>query len=152
MIDRLLHTRWLVRAPIWLYRAGFGFLLGPRMLMLEHTGRKSGTTRYVVLEVVERPRPGRYVIVSGFGERAQWYRNVVADPEVRVSNLFRRRVEARAIPIPPAEAHAALDRYKLQHPRAWRRLEPMLQAALQTSVPTPPMFVVELTQQGEDAR
>jgi hypothetical protein len=38
----LLRTRWIVRAPVGLYRARLGFLLGPRMLMLEHTGRKSG--------------------------------------------------------------------------------------------------------------
>ena len=80
----LLRVRWLVRAPIWLYRARLGFLLGSRLLMLEHLGRKSGTRRYVVLEVVARPRPGTYVVASGFGTRAQWFRNVRANPHVRV--------------------------------------------------------------------
>ncbi|WP_345496653.1 hypothetical protein [Nocardia callitridis] len=27
---RVLQTRWLVRAPIWLYRAGLGFLVDSR--------------------------------------------------------------------------------------------------------------------------
>lgn len=148
MIDRLLHTRWLVRAPIWLYRAGFGFLLGRRMLMLEHIGRTSGATRYVVLEVVERPGPDSYVIVSGFGVKAQWYRNVVANPEVRVSTAFHRSVSARAVPVPPADVEATLKRYAAQHPRAWRRLEPTLRAAMHTSTPRPPMFVVERTPRG----
>lgn len=148
MIDRLLRTRWLVRAPIWLYRAGFGFLLGPRMLMLEHIGRKSGATRYVVLEVVERLGPDSYVIVSGFGAQAQWYRNVIAEPQVRISTGCARRVSARAIPIAPAEAESTLNRYAAQHPRAWRRLEPTLRAALHTSTPRPPMFVVERTRRG----
>lgn len=58
----LLRVRWLVRAPIGLYRAHLGFLFGSRLLMLEHTGRKSGTRRYVVLEVVGHPRPGTYVV------------------------------------------------------------------------------------------
>lgn len=38
---RSLRTRWLVRAPIWLCRAGLGAVLGSRSLMLEHTGRTS---------------------------------------------------------------------------------------------------------------
>ena len=63
----LLRVRWLARAPIGLYRARLGFLLGSRLLMLEHLGRKSGARRYVVLEVVARPRPGTYVVASAFG-------------------------------------------------------------------------------------
>ena len=52
---RALRTRWLVRAPINLYRVGLGFLFGTRLLMLEHVGRRTGARRYVVLEVVDRP-------------------------------------------------------------------------------------------------
>ena len=61
--DAGLRTRWLVRMPVWLYRARLGFLFGNRLLMVEHIGRKSGRRRYVVLEVasltryaVSRPR------------------------------------------------------------------------------------------------
>jgi len=67
---RLLQTRWIVRAPVWLYRARLGFLLGSRLLMLEHTGRKTGTRRYAVLEIVYCPQPGTYVVASGFGTPA----------------------------------------------------------------------------------
>lgn len=73
-----------MRAPIWLFRARLGFLMGSRLLMLEHIGRRSGQRRYVVLEVVDRPGPGRYVVASGFGERSQWFRNIQAKPSVRV--------------------------------------------------------------------
>ena len=68
----------MVRAPITLYRHGLGWVFGRRVLMLEHTGRRSGQARFVCLEVVERPGPDRVVIVSGFGERAEWYRNLHA--------------------------------------------------------------------------
>jgi hypothetical protein len=50
-----LQTRWLVRSPIWAYRAGLGLVFGSRLLMLEHRGRVSGLSRYVVLEVVDHP-------------------------------------------------------------------------------------------------
>jgi deazaflavin-dependent oxidoreductase (nitroreductase family) len=46
--------------------------------------RKSGLGRYVVLEVVDHPTPDSYVVASGFGEKAQWFRNVKANPRMRV--------------------------------------------------------------------
>ncbi|MGH3562280.1 MAG: nitroreductase family deazaflavin-dependent oxidoreductase, partial [Mycobacterium sp.] len=82
--SRILRSRRLMRAPIWIYQARLGGLLGPRLLMVEHIGRKSGTRRYVVLEVVDHPTPDTYVVASGFGPKAQWFRNIRANPRVRV--------------------------------------------------------------------
>ena len=104
--DRFFRTRWLVRMPIGLYRAGFGFLFGKRLLMLEHTGRKSGARRRVVLEVLARPAPGQYVIIAGFAGTAQWYRNITTNPRVRVSTGFRRNMAALAEPALEAESAA----------------------------------------------
>jgi deazaflavin-dependent oxidoreductase (nitroreductase family) len=126
----LLRTRWLVRAPVWLYRARLGILLGPRFLMLEHTGRKSGARRYVVLEVAEHRPPGTYVVVSGFGDRAQWFRNILAGPRVRVYVLSRKPAAATARVLPQQEATAALAAYSARHPRAWAAMKPVLQDTL----------------------
>lgn len=126
---RILRRRALARAPIALYRAGLGFLLGHRMLLLEHLGRSSGERRHAVLEVTDRPAHGRYVVVSGFGERAQWFRNVVAEPRVRVSVGRRRAVPATAHRLPQDRAAALLAEYPHRHPRAWARLEPTIRAA-----------------------
>jgi deazaflavin-dependent oxidoreductase (nitroreductase family) len=98
----LLRVRWFVRAPIWLFRSRLGFVFGTRLLMLEHTGRTSGLRRYVVLEVVDHPAPRRYVVVSGFGARAQWFRNVQANREVRVYVGARGPAAASAIRLDPA--------------------------------------------------
>ena len=133
---RLLRTRWIVRVPVGLYRARLGFLLGSRLLMLEHTGRKSGARRYVVLEVVGHPRPGSYVVVSGFGDRAQWFRNVRADPRVRVFAGSRRPTPATARLLSTVEAAAALTAYAARHPRAWASLKPVLEATLGAQVDT----------------
>jgi deazaflavin-dependent oxidoreductase (nitroreductase family) len=144
LLARLLKTRALVRAPIWLYRARLGFLMGHRMLLLEHIGRKTGARRYAVLEVVERPSPDEYVIVSGFGERAQWYRNVLAEPHVRVSVGRRRDVPAMATPMSRDSAEAALARYAERYPKTWARIEPTLEAALQTPELDLPMLTLAL--------
>lgn len=141
---RALTTRWLVRAPIYAYRAGLGFLFGSRLLMLEHIGRTSGARRFVVLEVVERPGPDRYVVVSGFGRRAQWYRNIVAHPHVRVSCGMRRGQPATAVPLSPDESAAALRRYAHIHPRAWRNLRSTIESATGRPVDTLPMVALRL--------
>jgi deazaflavin-dependent oxidoreductase (nitroreductase family) len=148
----LLRTRWLVRAPVWLYRARLGALLGPRFLMLEHTGRKSGTRRYVVLEVVEHPSPGTYLVVSGFGDRAQWFRNIRANPQVRVRTLSRRPATATARILPQAEAAAALTAYSARRPRTWAGIKPVLQGTLGSpadEVETRlPVIALELSRKG----
>lgn len=126
----LLRVRWVVRAPIGLYRARLGFVFGRRLLMLEHVGRTSGLRRYVVLEVVDRPGPGTYVVVSGFGARAQWLRNVEADPRVHVSVGAHHRAPATARRLGSDEASAALERYARAHPRAWSALRPVLEETL----------------------
>lgn len=141
---RALTTRWLVRSPITLYRAGLGFLFGTRMLMLEHRGRKTGARRFVVLEVVDHPAPGEYVVVAGFGERAQWYRNVLAHPAVRVSCGLRRGVPASAVPMTGAESAAALRDYAERHPRAWANLRATIEAAVGHPVEGLPMVRLRL--------
>lgn len=126
----MLRTRWFVRAPIWLFRARLGALFGGRLLMLEHLGRRSGQPRLVVLEVVDRPRPDTCVVVSGFGRRAQWYRNIEAHPTVRLWLGSRRPSAATARPLPADEAAAALRSYAAAHPRAWASLRPVLEETL----------------------
>lgn len=122
-----LRARWLVRAPIGLYRARLGFLFGHRFLLLEHIGRTSGRRRFVVLEVIGRPSPDRYLVISGFGEKAQWFRNVMADERVRVSVGARGPRPARARRLDDRAAAAALDGYAARHPHAWARLRPVLE-------------------------
>lgn len=113
--------RLVARAPIPLFRAGLGFLLGSRLTMLEHRGRVSGQARYVVLEVLEHDSGG-LLVVSGYGRGAQWYRNVLANPDVRVWSGRRRRVHARAIPVPVVEVPARLEEYRRRHRRAAKAL------------------------------
>lgn len=127
---RLLRTRWVVRAPVWLFRLRLGFLFGTRLLMLEHTGRVTGARRFAVLEVVASPRPGTYVVASGFGSRAQWYRNVRARPQVRVYRGAHGAVPGTARQLSGEEAAAALTAYAVSHPRAWSRLKPVFEATL----------------------
>ncbi|WP_306306921.1 nitroreductase family deazaflavin-dependent oxidoreductase [Nocardia thailandica] len=133
-----------MRAPIIVYRVGLGFLFGTRLLMLEHIGRRTGARRYVVLEVVDRPAPGEYVIVSGFGDRAQWYRNIQAHRGVRVWCGLRRAAPATSVPMTAAESAAALNRYIQTHPGAWKKLRATIEYATGAPIDTLPMVRVHI--------
>ncbi|MGV0788297.1 nitroreductase family deazaflavin-dependent oxidoreductase [Mycolicibacterium sp. XJ2] len=146
---KALRSRRLMRAPIGLYRARLGFIFGSRILLLEHIGRKSGRTRQVVLEVLDRPHPDAYIVASGFGTRAQWYRNVQAEPRVRVSVGARVSMPAIARPLSTGEADAALRRYVDRHRRAWETMKPVLESTLGAPITTEntalPMVELRLT-------
>ncbi len=119
-----------MRAPIGVYKARLGFLFGSRMLMLEHIGRVSGARRYVVLEVFGHPTPDVYLVVSGFGSRSQWFRNLQADPSARVWVRGRRGVPARASRLGDVAADAALESYVAQHARAWAKFRSVVENTL----------------------
>ncbi|MGO4750476.1 nitroreductase family deazaflavin-dependent oxidoreductase [Streptomyces sp. 2MCAF27] len=114
--------RLLLRAPIRLYRWHLGWLLGGRCLLLTHTGRTSGLPRQAVLEVTGRdPSTGAYHLASGFGPRAQWYRNIQHTPRVTIQ-IGRHRTAAVAQPLTPEESGRVMAAYALRHPRLARRL------------------------------
>lgn len=127
---RLLRSRTLMRAPVWIYRARAGALFGARILMLEHIGRKSGAPRYVVLEVVDHVSRDAYVVASGFGRKAQWFRNIEANPRVRVYLGGHAPRPASARILDQHEAAQTLTAYRSRHPKSWERLRPVLEKTL----------------------
>lgn len=72
---------YLFRAPVRLYRWKLGWVFGKRLMMLTHTGRKTGKRRRTVLEVVEYRKEGPEVVVAnGFGRDCDWVLNIEAGP------------------------------------------------------------------------
>jgi deazaflavin-dependent oxidoreductase (nitroreductase family) len=149
-IARVLRSPTLARAPIWVFRARLGFLFGSRLLMLEHVGRRTGLPRQVVLEVVGHPTPDAYVVPSGFGARAQWFRNVQANPCVRVCVGGRGPVPATARVLGRDEAERVLAAYRRSHPRAWAGFRPVVEETLGHGISDPDraLPMVELTLDG----
>ncbi|MGH3355381.1 MAG: GNAT family N-acetyltransferase [Nocardioidaceae bacterium] len=112
--------RLIFRAPILLYRARLGWLLGHRFVLVQHRGRRSGRPRQVVVEVVTRDRStGAVTVASGFGTGADWYRNLRADPEA-VIWVSRRRTVVRATPLSAEDGGEAMVEYARRHPLAAR--------------------------------
>ncbi|GAA4922537.1 deazaflavin-dependent oxidoreductase (nitroreductase family) [Actinomycetospora succinea] len=123
---RRAFSRALVRAPVLVYRCGLGWVFGRRLVLLTHIGRRSGRPRHVALEVVGRGEArDSYVVASGYGARAQWFRNVLAHPEVSYQ-VGRRRRDGWAYALPSAESGRRLAEYATRHPRAAAALMRML--------------------------
>ena len=108
-------SRALFRAPIHLYRLGLGRLFGKRILLLNHIGRVTGKQRQVILEVVEHdPTDGSFVVASGWGPTAAWYRNILHTPEVSIQ-VGRHTIPVTALPLTPEEGADIFAKYAAQH-------------------------------------
>jgi deazaflavin-dependent oxidoreductase (nitroreductase family) len=113
----------LNRAPIPLYRAHLGWVLGTRLLMLTTTGRKSGRTRRTVVEVVKRAdgptganAPTLWVIASR-GPHSDWYANAVAAGPTHIT-WMTRSFTPRVHALDTDERVDLLADYQRHHPRA----------------------------------
>ncbi len=65
-----------------LYAIGLGPLVGRVILLLTTTGRKTGLTRVTPLQYEEID--GKYYVGAARGQKADWFRNILANPRVKV--------------------------------------------------------------------
>ncbi len=114
----------LMRAPVWLFR--WRLFPGRRLVMLSHTGRRTGRERAAVLEVVGyEPRPPTWYVGAAWGERSDWFRNLEQNPEATVT-CGRRRHPVRARMVDRDEAARIYAAYVAAHPRSARLIGRMV--------------------------
>ena len=119
-------TRLLMRCPIWLFRMHLGWMVGERFLLLTHTGRNSGVPRQTILEVLQHETASdAYYVLSGWGGKADWLRNVEKTPEVIIT-VGRRQLHARAERLGSEAAERAILAYAKRNPLAIRVLPRMM--------------------------
>lgn len=114
--------KWFLHAPTWLFRAHIGFVMGKRFMMIEHTGRTSGNLYRTVLEVAGRyPERDEWIVTSGTGANADWYRNIVAGGLDAVwIGSTRYTAAPRFLDAP--EAALVMLGYEQAHPKAAAKL------------------------------
>ena len=114
--------RFGLRLPIWLYRLRLGWLLGNRFLLLIHLGRKSGLPRQTVIEVVKHDMESNsFYVVSGWGEKSDWYQNIQKNPEVMIW-VGNRKLPVHAEDILLSETVDILEEYTRRYPLAFKEL------------------------------
>ncbi len=107
--------RLALRMPLTLFRLGLGGLLNSMRLMILTThGRKSGQARHVAIEY--RRHGSTIYMISGWGERPDWYQNLLTDPLVTIQ-LGRQTLSALADKVTdPAEALRAVNLFRRDAP------------------------------------
>lgn len=76
-------VRFFLRTPLTFFRLGLGDVLNMlRLMVLTTRGRKSSQPRHVAVEY--RRHGSKVYIISGWGERPDWYKNLLADPLVTI--------------------------------------------------------------------
>lgn len=115
-------TRFLFRIPTHLYRLRLGWLFGSRLLLINHVGRVSGKPRQTILEVAERDGDS-YVVASGWGLTAAWYRNILHTPDVTIQ-VGRRTIPVTAVPLDKEEGAKVFVRYGSRHRTAAKYVLP----------------------------
>ncbi len=107
--------RWLLRLPVFFYQLGLGDLMNAaHILILGTRGRTSGLPRYTSIEY--RRHGSKLYLVSAWGERPHWFRNLRQTPEVLVQT-GRKTFAGRASPVTnPGEALRVLHLFRRRAP------------------------------------
>lgn len=120
-------VRTLLRMPIWLYRLKLGWLAGRRLTYIAHRGRNTGARREVVVETVHyEPATPEVFVVAAWGPGPDWYRNLKAASAIEVRIGRQHWPEPRHRFLDEEETRQTLLAYQRAHPRAWKRLAPLL--------------------------
>ena len=113
--------RFGLHLPTWLYRLHLDWLLGQRFLLLLHTGRKTGRIHRTVVEVVSHEESLNFYVVSGWGRKADWNRNIHERSEVKI-RVGGRTMPARAEDVPAEKAAGIMEEYTNRYPLAFKEL------------------------------
>ncbi len=101
--------------PQFLYAIGLGPIYGRVVLLLTTIGRKSGLPRVTPLQYEEIN--GCIYVGSARGTKADWYRNIVANPNVKI-RVKARQFDGAAEPVTDPQRIADFLEYRLtKNPR-----------------------------------
>jgi len=87
MMDFYPKAKWakfFIKSPILLWRLGLGPITGKIFLLITTWGRKSGLPRRTMIEY--HKTNGIKYAACAFGEKADWYQNLRANPQVTIQS------------------------------------------------------------------
>ena len=113
-------TKKLNAVTAWMYRMVPKLPKGmrpKRMIILHHTGRRSGQSRTTGLQQIYHDSDtGRYFVAAAYGRTSDWWINVVANPQVTI-DIGGGVIDVIAEPVDPDEAVTVMEAAIEQDPR-----------------------------------
>ncbi len=74
-----------LKAPRIMFHFNLGWIFGHRILVVTHMGRKSGLIHQTPLEVVRYDATTKTcIVISAWGEKSDWYRNIRQRPALQI--------------------------------------------------------------------
>jgi len=111
--------RLIFKIPVLFHRMGLGFLIPKNVLFLTTTGRRSGKKRLTPLGFGYDTDENGYVVISGWEGHTDWFRNLLADPNVHIQ-LHNFEFDCRAEILPLEKRVIQIDEYNRRNPFAKR--------------------------------
>ncbi|MFN8663480.1 MAG: nitroreductase family deazaflavin-dependent oxidoreductase [Thermomicrobiales bacterium] len=89
--------KWFFKSPVSMYKGPVADVMSKRcVMMLTTIGRKSGLPR--TNGVSYMPVGDSYIIFAGWGVQSDWYKNLLANPEVTIQ-VGSKTIKATAKPV-----------------------------------------------------
>ena len=89
--------KWFFKSPVSMYHGPIADVMSKRcVMMLTTIGRKSGQPRTNGVSFM--PVGDGYIIFAGWGVQSDWYKNLLANPEVTIQ-VGNKRMKATAKPV-----------------------------------------------------
>lgn len=105
----------MLKGPRLIYNLNLGWLLGHRFLVVTHRGRKSGLIHQTPLEVVRYDKATKTsIVISAWGEKSDWYRNIIKTPALQIQTGRDRYVPEQRF-LSTDETEHELERYVAHH-------------------------------------
>ncbi|MBI5840276.1 MAG: nitroreductase family deazaflavin-dependent oxidoreductase [Chloroflexi bacterium] len=121
--------KFFFKFPVWLHKIGFGGwerLIGAQWMLLTTTGRKSGKPRETMVDVMDYDKAAdTYYIEVAYGKRADWFRNIQANPFFE-AKVGRRKFKARASVLSNENAADMLVKFYREKPAYTRSVMAMV--------------------------
>ncbi len=100
------------KMPLYLHKLGIVWWIekftGAQWMLITTTGRKSGKPRQVMVDVMKHDKEtDAYYVEAAYGARADWVRNIKANP-IFHGQVGRRKFPARAIELTPDQGEEVL--------------------------------------------
>jgi deazaflavin-dependent oxidoreductase (nitroreductase family) len=121
--------KFFLKFPILLHKIGFGGwerLIGAQWMFLTTTGRKSGKPRETMVDVMDYDKAtDTYYIEAAYGLRADWYRNIQANP-IFEAKVGRRKFKAHTTELSPEGSSDLLVKFYCEKPAYTRSVMAMI--------------------------
>ena len=113
--------KFFFKMPLYLHKFGIVWWIekftGAQWMLITTTGRKSGKSRQVMVDVMKYDKEtDTYYVEAAYGARADWVRNIRANP-VFYAQVGRRKFVARAVELSADQGEEMLVAFFLSAPK-----------------------------------